>query len=131
MSTLDTDWIDAYVRHLRYERRMSPNTEKNYRRDINLLRRFLHSEELGGWDKVDSYHIRAFASWCQRRGLAPRSIQRRMSALRGFFGYLVREGLVESNPAPMYRHRNCRAACPRPWTSTRSPGCSSWTAITR
>jgi integrase/recombinase XerC len=88
-----------YLRYLRYERRMSPNTERNYQRDIEALCRFLEREDLHGWDDVDSYHIRAFASWCHRRGLAPRSIQRRLSALRGFFRFLLREGRVESNPA--------------------------------
>ena len=88
-----------YLRYLRYERRMSPNTERNYQRDIEALCRFLEREDLRGWDDIDSYHIRAFASWCHRRGLAPRSIQRRMSALRGFFRFLLREGKVESNPA--------------------------------
>jgi len=78
---------------------MSPNTEKNYRRDINLLRRFLEEEDLNSWDEIDSYHIRAFTSWCHRRGLAASSIQRRLSALRSFFSYLVREGVIEGNPA--------------------------------
>ena len=77
---------------------MSPNTEKNYRRDIDSLRRFLESESLQGWADIDGYHIRAFASWSRRRGLAPSSIQRRLSALRGFFNYLLREGVVEANP---------------------------------
>lgn len=99
MADLDREAINGYLRYLRYERRMSPNTERNYGRDIDALCRFLKSEELADWREVDSYHIRAFASWCHRRGLAPRSIQRRMSALRGFFRYLLREGLVDSNPA--------------------------------
>ncbi len=99
MSGLDQEAIGSYLAYLRYERRMSPNTERNYNRDIAALCRFLEKEQLAGWHEVDAYHIRAFASWCHRRGLAPRSIQRRMSALRGFFKYLLREGLVESNPA--------------------------------
>ena len=99
MSGLDQEAIGSYLAYLRYERRMSPNTERNYNRDIAALCRFLEKEHLAGWHEVDAYHIRAFASWCHRRGLAPRSIQRRMSALRGFFKYLLREGLVESNPA--------------------------------
>lgn len=78
---------------------MSHNTEQNYRRDINALMRFLAGEGLPGWEAVDSYHIRAFASWCHRRGLAASSIQRRMSALRGFFAYLIREDVMTANPA--------------------------------
>ena len=96
---LDTAHVDGYVRFLRYERRMARNTEQNYRRDINALMRFLAKENLPGWAAVDTYHIRAFTSWCNRRGLAPRSIQRRLSALRGFFAYLIRENLIDSNPA--------------------------------
>ncbi len=99
MADLDREPIHGYLRHLRYERRMSPNTERNYFRDIEALCDFLEREELNDWDDIDSYHIRAFASWCHRRGLAPRSIQRRLSALRGFFRYLLREGMVRSNPA--------------------------------
>jgi integrase/recombinase XerC len=96
---LDVASVDGYMRYLRYERRMSINTTQNYRRDINALMRFLADEDLPGWEAVDSYHIRAFASWCNRRGLAARSIQRRLSALRGFFAFLVRENVIDANPA--------------------------------
>jgi integrase/recombinase XerC len=96
---LEVARVDDYMRYLRYERRMSINTEQNYRRDLNALMRFLSTEDLPGWAAVDSYHIRAFASWCHRRGLAARSIQRRLSALRGFFAYLIRENVMEANPA--------------------------------
>jgi integrase/recombinase XerC len=87
------------MRYLRYERRMSLNTEQNYRRDLNALMRYLADEALPGWEAVDTYHIRAFASWCHRRGLAATSIQRRLSALRGFFSFLIRENVIEANPA--------------------------------
>jgi integrase/recombinase XerC len=99
VADLDRAPVHDYLRYLRYERRMSPNTERNYQKDIDALCRFLQSEDLESWSDVDSYHVRAFASWSHRRGLAPRTIQRRLSALRGFFRYLVREGLAESNPA--------------------------------
>lgn len=112
MADLDREPIHGYLRHLRYERRMSPNTERNYYRDIDALCDFLEKEDLSNWSDIDAYHIRAFASWCHRRGLAPRSIQRRLSALRGFFRYLLREGLVDSNPA---------ADVPSPKTAKRLP----------
>ena len=91
---LDVASVDGYMRHLRYERRMSINTTQNYRRDINALMRFLADEDLPGWEAVDSYHIRAFASWCNRRGLAARSIQRRLSALRGDEPLVLRDRAI-------------------------------------
>ncbi|HEX5420992.1 MAG TPA: tyrosine recombinase XerC, partial [Gammaproteobacteria bacterium] len=48
---------------------------------------------------VDIYHVRRFAAESHRRGLSPRSVARRLSAARGFFTFLVRQGLARSNPA--------------------------------
>ena len=51
------------------------------------------------WSAVfDSEHIRAFSAKCYRRGLSARSIQRRLSAARTFFRYLLREKQVRTNP---------------------------------
>lgn len=54
---------------------------------------------LTDWGKVDSQHVRVFAARAHAGGLSPRSVQRRLSAVRGFFNYLVRERVVASNPA--------------------------------
>jgi integrase/recombinase XerC len=45
------------------------------------------------WRKVDSQHVRLFAARQHSAGLAPRSIQRRLSGVRAFFAFLVRETL--------------------------------------
>ena len=50
------------------------------------------------WSDLDSEHIRGYAAACFRRGLSPRSIQRRLSAARTFFRYLLREKHVRQNP---------------------------------
>jgi integrase/recombinase XerC len=92
-------WIDRYLAHLRTERRLSPHTESSYRRDLGALTAFCDVERLGTWTKLDSFHIRTFAAREHRDGLGPRSVQRRLSALRGFFNYLIREKVIEANPA--------------------------------
>jgi site-specific recombinase XerD len=51
------------------------------------------------WKIVDSQHVRMFAARSHAGGLNPRSVQRRLSAVRGFFNYLAREGAANSNPA--------------------------------
>jgi integrase/recombinase XerC len=94
----EADWLDRFVRHLEIERRLSPLTIKNYRRDLDALLDWLTRAGADGWPDVDSEHIRAFSAACFRRGLSARSIQRRLSAARTFFRYLIRERVVRKNP---------------------------------
>jgi integrase/recombinase XerC len=94
----EADRVDAFIRHLEYERRLSPETCKNYRRDLTDLLGWCDKTGIGGWADLDSEHIRSYSAACFRRGLSPRSIQRRLSAARTFFRYLLREKLVRRNP---------------------------------
>jgi integrase/recombinase XerC len=94
----EAGWLDRFVRHLEIERRLSPLTIKNYRRDLDALLDWLTRAGVDGWPDVDSEHIRAFSAACFRRGLSARSIQRRLSAARTFFRYLIRERVVRKNP---------------------------------
>ena len=96
---LNRGQIDAYLRHLGKERRLSPHTASNYARDIAALADFLERGNVSDWKRVDSQHVRVFAARSHAAGLNPRSVQRRLSAVRGYFNYLVREGAASSNPA--------------------------------
>ena len=92
------DWIDKFIRHLEFERRLSPETCKNYRRDLVALLEYREYSGVDSWGGMDSEHFRAFSASCFRKGLASRSIQRRLSACRTFFRYLIREKHVDKNP---------------------------------
>ncbi len=94
----DSGWIDRFIRHLEYERRLSPLTCKNYRRDLEALARYCKQSDIDGWGGLDDGHIRAYSALCFRKGLSARSIQRRLSASRTFFRYLMREKHVSKNP---------------------------------
>lgn len=95
---LDRRWIDGYLAHLAKERRLSPHTSSNYSRDLGALVEFLDAGAVRDWKSVDSQHVRMFAARSHAGGLAPRSVQRRLSAVRGFFNYLQREGAAAANP---------------------------------
>jgi len=95
----DRSLIDSYLKHLGTERRLSPHTSSNYARDLRALADFMERGNLADWRKVDSQHVRVFAARSHAGGLSPRSVQRRLSAVRGFFNYLIRERIVASNPA--------------------------------
>lgn len=99
MNAAALDWVERYLAHLKTERRMSPHTADNYARDLVALEKYCDRKLLAGWRTLDSQHIRVFAAEEHRGGLGPRSIQRRLSAVRGFFNFLIREGELKSNPA--------------------------------
>jgi integrase/recombinase XerC len=95
----DRALIDDYLAHLSKERRLSPHTASNYARDLRALAEFAARGNLAHWKSIDSQHVRVFAAREHAGGLGPRSVQRRLSAVRGFFNYLLRERVVSSNPA--------------------------------
>ncbi|MCC5859194.1 MAG: tyrosine recombinase XerC [Ectothiorhodospiraceae bacterium] len=92
-------WLDRFDRHLAGERRLSPRTRSSYRRDLRALVDWCDSEALRDWTRVDAQAVRRFVAQGHRRGLSGTSLQRRLSALRGFFNYLVREAVLGANPA--------------------------------
>ena len=98
MQSAETDWIDKFIGHLKYERRLSPLTCKHYRRDLIALAAYCDEIDRATWADLDSEDIRSFSGTCYRRGLSARSIQRRLSAGRTFFRYLLREKHVSKNP---------------------------------
>ena len=107
MQSAETDWIDKFIHHLEYERRLSPLTCKNYRRDLDALAAFCDETGRAAWTDLDSEDIRAFSGTSYRRGLSARSIQRRLSAARTFYRYLLREKQAKKNPVesvPAPRH---------------------------
>jgi integrase/recombinase XerC len=94
-----TEAREQFLRHLAQERRLSAHTGAAYQRDLAALADWCDKQGLEDWPQIDHGHVRSFAARSHAGGLGPRSIQRRLSAIRSFFQYLQREGLCPSNPA--------------------------------
>ncbi len=92
-------WIKRFLTHLHSERRLSVHTGSAYAHDLADFNTWRSQHALEHWHHIDNQHIRQFAAAEHRRGIAPRSIQRRLSTLRSFFNYLIRESQLKSNPA--------------------------------
>lgn len=101
-----TSQVAGFLRHLEEARDLSPNTVSAYRRDLTDLEAFV-AVYLGRddfrWQDVTRGVIRAFLGEAGRRGLAPRSVARKLSAARAFLGHLRREGELSSNPTASIR----------------------------
>jgi integrase/recombinase XerC len=90
------EWLSRFRRYLSSERRLSAHTDKSYTRDLAALVKFCDREGIAEWAALDSQHMRRFAAHSHKGGLAPRSIQRRLSAVRSFYRFLLREAAAET-----------------------------------
>lgn len=97
-----TPEAEAFLRHLRDERQVAQATLAAYRRDLEAFEDFL-AVHLGAsewrWEAVERLDIRGFLGSLERRGLAPRTLSRKLSAVRSFFRFLHLEDRVPANPA--------------------------------
>jgi integrase/recombinase XerC len=84
---------------------LSTHTIRNYAADLKLFAEYFSppGEKPPAPSRFDPLMSREFMADGFRRGNMNRSVARRVSALRAFFAYLVREGLVPSNPAKLVR----------------------------
>lgn len=105
--------LQDFLRQLGLERNLSAHTASNYGRDLATLAAWCDQQGLTEWNQLDQGHVRAFAARSHAGGLAPRSIQRRLSALRSFFRYLQREGLATKNPGEDVRAPKSPRRLPR------------------
>jgi len=91
--------VHRYLDSLETQRKLSPHTVNNYRRDLDALLAF--ADALPGAPAlaaVTHYHIRKLAAQSHAQGLNPRSIARRLSAWRGFFEWLAESEAMPANP---------------------------------
>jgi integrase/recombinase XerC len=105
-------WVDRFIAHLKLERRMSMHTATAYRRDLGRMVRFCERRGVLDWSMVDSDLTRAFAAAEHAGGLSPRSVQRRLSAVRSFYTFLQREAVALRNPAQDVRAPKSRKRLP-------------------
>jgi integrase/recombinase XerC len=112
MQEREREWIDRFASHLALERRMSPHTVAAYRRDLERLSDFCQRRAVERFEALDHKQLRGFAAAEHASGLSPRSVQRRLSAVRSFFEYLQRENALALNPATEVRAPKTRKRLP-------------------
>jgi integrase/recombinase XerC len=95
----ESEWTTRFLSHLKFERRMSVHTVSAYGHDLKALLGFCERRGVKRWNALNNFQVRAFAASEHAAGIGPRSIQRRLSAARTFYEYLMREGHAKNNPA--------------------------------
>ncbi len=113
-------WIDTYLDHLRVERALAANTLESYARDLNAFAS--HAGDGCEPQVVDMGMLAEYLVASAKRGLGARSSARQLSAMRGFFRFLVREKVIAADPTTLLD---------RPRLGRRLPKVLSFDEVTR
>ena len=91
--------IDQFIAYIQAEKRFSPLTVEAYQRDVNQFVDFLKDEfELNDLVQVKTTMVKSYIVKLKEEGLTNRSINRKISTLRTFYKYCLRENLMEKSP---------------------------------
>ncbi len=90
--------LDDFLTHLLIERGLSPNSYEAYRRDLTSYRGHLDRRGVSSFSDATRQDVQGFIASLRRRGLAPSSIARHVSAVRIFHRFLIGEGLATADP---------------------------------
>jgi integrase/recombinase XerC len=110
MTALETEdlHLDEFIEYLRTQRRLSENTIKGYRSDLMQLLSFLGGRLLG----ASHSNLRAFLA-SRHLELSPRSMCRKLAAIRSFYRFAKRRGWLDNSPAARIRSVQVPKKLPR------------------
>lgn len=91
--------VDRFLNHLAAEKGLAVNTLIAYGRDLGAFLDHLEERRVIAATAVQARHVVTFLEGLQRRALSARSRARAFAALRGFFRFLVREGILRADPS--------------------------------
>ncbi len=91
--------VDAYMQHVIVEKGLSANTVAAYRRDLDRFAAWLGQTGHADLSALTAADLGDFVTWAsQQEGLSGTSVRRVVSSIRGLFGYLGAEGLIDVDP---------------------------------
>ena len=90
--------IEAFLDHLRVERRLAAHTLESYGRDLTALAKYAAGRGVGT-EALDREALEEFVRQQITRGLAPRSVARSVAAIRGYYRFLVLDRRLRASPA--------------------------------
>jgi integrase/recombinase XerC len=97
------DFMNQFLQHLKYERNVSPHTLRNYTSDLDQFKEYLFKIEKRSDIPVKEIDRLTIREWMAglHNDHKKTSIARKLASLRTFFQFLVREGVLETNPAKL------------------------------
>lgn len=91
--------IESFFKYLEFERRSSIHTLTAYKNDVGQFCKYLEQQNIEGWNQISPKTIRKWMVEMLDEGISARTVVRKISTLRVLFRFLIREEVVETNPA--------------------------------
>ena len=91
--------VQAFLSYLQVERRMSAHTLDAYQRDLAALTQWCDAQGINESQALHGDQLREFIASEHRRGLSAKSLQRRLSACRSFYAWLLKNNVIDNSPA--------------------------------
>ncbi len=93
------EYLEKFLYYITVERGLALNTVVSYRHDLAQFISFLENLGIDSFEEVRREHLASYLENLHAKGLATRSRNRHLAAIRSFYKYLVREKITTSNPA--------------------------------
>ena len=90
--------FNKYINYLEAERNASAYTVRNYTTDLLHFFQFLRDKKISSLKEVDKHVLRDYLARLMEQGFVKASIARKLSAIRSFYRYLLREKIVSTSP---------------------------------
>ncbi len=100
IATAETNFEEAFVNYLRYERNMSPETIRAYEKDLHQFLRFFHKGDgiLITPGEITSLQVREFLAQLREKNYQKTTVVRKLATIRSFYKFLLKKGHIVTNP---------------------------------
>ena len=100
---IERDWdslINQFEKYLKAERNLAVLTIRNYKVDIESFHEYTKLKEISGLDTLDKSKVRGYLAWLGQLGYVRTSVSRKLSTLRIFLRWLMKQNLLDKDPLP-------------------------------
>ena len=125
MDTTVNNYPEKFLTYLEVEKNCSQHTIESYQKDLAAFAEFMlrRNKQNFFWQQTGPLDVRGYLAELNEKQYARRTIARRISALRSFFKYLVREAVIEYSPLTKVRTPKLEKKLPAFWTKLKLTSC--------
>jgi len=96
---LDSSSLILFKTYLTEEKRASKNTLSSYMRDLKQFGMYLETHTNASYETANQNMLSDYINWMRSSGKSVATVSRNIASLKNFYGYIIRAGVIDENPA--------------------------------